>query len=135
MVSGKARIAIAASVSAGMLVAAPIFYSLYAVATAETPAHAQHLKPAGGAVWKGMNKDGDTVYLRFNRFGMASYTCPECTHKGPVTFAEGSLTLEPIPLPLLSALGSARTLQVGAWPTDKAPDTAQIEGVQMYRME
>ena len=131
----KVRYAVLASVCTGVLVSGPIFYSLALCALAEVPPHAQRLGGGGGAVWKGMDANGDTVYLRFNRFGMASYTSPEHSQKGPVTYAEGSLTLQPIPVPVLSSLSEPRTLAVGAWPTEAAPDVCEVEGVRMSRME
>jgi hypothetical protein len=132
----KARYAILASVCTGCLVSGPIFYSLALVALAEVPPHAQPLQGGGkGSVWKGMDANGDTVYLRFNRWGMASFTSPEHSQKGPVTFEERSLTLQPIPVPLLASLSTPRTLAVAAWPSEARPDVAIVDGVQLYRME
>ena len=133
----KTRYAILASVCTGCLVTGPIFYSLALAALAEVPPHAQPLQGGArsGSVWKGMDPNGDTIYLRFNRFGMAAYTSPEHTQKGPVTFDSAALTLQPIPIPILSSMSSPRTLAVEAWPTEAAPDVCVIEGVRMYRME
>jgi hypothetical protein len=134
MPPSNVRYAVLASVCSGILISGPIFYNLALCALAEVPPHAQRMG-GSGAVWKGMDAAGDTVYLRFNRFGMASYTSPEHSQKGPVTYDAGSLTLQPIPVPLLSSLSSPRTLAVGAWPSEAAPDVCEVEGVRMYRME
>jgi hypothetical protein len=136
MASANARYAVLASASFGVLVTTPLFYSLLEVSGREVPAHAQLLRGGrGSSVWKGMNAEGDTVYLRFNSFGMVSYTSPDVSHKGPVSFAERSLTIEPVPLPVIASLSTPLTLQVSRWPSEQSPDLAEVEGVAMYKME
>ena len=129
--AARRRYAAIAASGAAILVATPLFASLLGVANDAPPPHAALL--AGGA-WLGENAEGDACRLRVNRWGMASLELPEAHHKGPVTYASDSLTVRPIPLPGLSALGSTTTLRVTAWPSADAPNVAEVGGVRYARV-
>lgn len=93
-------------------------------------AHAAHLV----GTWRGLDAAGDDATLRFNKFGMCSVELADARHKGPVSFGEDSLTVAPIPLPVLSSLGSTTTLRVSKWPASPEDDTLVAEGVTYTRL-
>ena len=132
--SRTARAAVAAAAGAGVLLVAPFFYALLDAANEDPPPHAARLC-GRGAKWKGVNAEGDTVHLHFNRWGMCRYETPELAQKGPVEWEEGALVIKPIPLPVLSSFSSPLRLRVTQWPTEAAWDVAEVDGVRLYRME
>jgi len=86
-----------------------------------------------GGVWEGEDAAGDRLRLRVNRWGIAALELPEVHHKGPIEYSEDTLTVKPIPLPVLSSLGSTTTLRVGKWPAEGSRDVCVLDGVTYTR--
>ena len=106
------------AVGVGVAVAVPLFYPVAIVARRVPPPHASSLI---GGVWCGEDALGDAHTLRFNRWGMAALVLPsaDVSRKGPVTFASGALTVEPVPLPFVAAVSDPpTTLPVSQWPAE-----------------
>ena len=134
MASTARRRAAALAVTVGVAVAAPVFYPVYSVARRSPPAHAASL--LGGA-WRGEDALGDVHQLRFNRFNMAALALPslDVARKGPVTFSADALVVEPVPLPLLSALSDPpTTLPVTQWPCDANGNVLIVGGIAYTRV-
>ena len=116
--------------SFAVLLSAPIFYGVFSMLNVDPPPRAALF---AGGTWEGEDDAGERLRLRVNRFGVAALELPGVHHKGPVEFGEGSLTVKPIPLPLLASLGSTTTLRVDKWPTEEARDECVLDGVRFTR--
>jgi hypothetical protein len=132
MASRRRMYAVLASITFGTFITAPTFVNLIAVAGEVPPEYASTLATRGG-VWEGEDSEGDQCILRFNSRGMVSYETPEVSQKGPPVYTEGSLTIAPPPVPLLSQVYTPLLLPVTKWPTESDP-VAVINGVTYKRL-
>ena len=128
--TARRRGAFLSASSFAVLLSAPIFYSVFSMLNDSPPPRAALF--AGGS-WEGEDDSGERLRLRVNRFGVAALELPGVHHKGPIEFGEGSLTVKPIPLPVLASLGSTTTLRVDIWPTEEARDECVLDGVRFTR--
>ena len=126
----RRRYAAMAASGLAVLVSVPLFSGLLGVASEAPPPHAALLP---GGAWEGVDGEGDACRLRVNKWGIASLELPAANHKGPVSFTEDALTVRPIPLPVLSSLGSTTTLHVTRWPSLAAPNERELDGVRYER--
>ena len=128
--SARRRYAAMAASGFAVLLSMPVFYGVISMANDSPPPHAALL---AGGTWEGEDSAGDRLRLRVNRWGIAALELSEVNHKGPVEYGEDTLTVKPIPLPVLSSLGSTTTLRVGKWPTADARDECVLDGVKFTR--
>lgn len=126
----RRRYAAMAASGFAVLLSTPLFYGIVSMANEEPPAHAALLS---GGTWEGEDEAGDRLRLRVNRFGIAALELPEVHHKGPVVYGADTLTVKPIPLPVLSSLGATTTLRVDKWPTEGERDVCVLDGVTFTR--
>ena len=116
-----------ASAGVAVTVAAPMFYWMWSITTRKRPAYAEHVV----GTWIGQTPDGDTVKLRFNNRGAASLDSPANNCRGPVSFAQDSVIIEPI-IPVLG--GQEVRCVVNRWPASGAPDeTLIVDGVELHK--